>query len=379
MPISSAVSHRALSHKVTDPHALADAADARRDYWLEHGLCTTPSDRPSAEEAVAELYERARFTAPRFVWAPSPPAAHRLINDAGLSVPPLTYGAPPHPSEGIAAMWAKSRARMDARIHRLPGPSSRIIGPACSSLRTSLYDGVATAIRGLVPRSPLGVTWYGQQEAHRVAYYDTFRHFGLVDYQSRDDDLLDLHATLVRATGWWWAFDGVCVMSERPTALHTEPTPSGNNNQRRLHHPDRPALEFSDGSHVFVLHGTIVPDWVVLEPTAERISSERNIEVRRCAIERIGWDRYIDMAGLALVDRADDPGNPECTLGLYSTPAGWGHPGRILLVVNGSVERDGQRRRYGIRVPHWVPSALDAAGWTYGISGTDYAQLVRRT
>ncbi|WP_250323890.1 DUF6745 domain-containing protein [Williamsia sp. CHRR-6] len=47
--------------------------------------------------------------------------------------------------------------------------------------------------------------------------------------------------------------------------------------------------------------------------------------------------------------------------------------------MNGSAERDGHRRRYGLPVPEWTTSALQAAGWTYGISGGDYAALARRT
>jgi hypothetical protein len=379
VPISSAVPHRTLSTKVTDPHELVSAVSARRDYWLAQGLCTQLSDRPVAESAVAELYRRSGFEEPEFIWVPSPPAALELFAKEGLSVPPLSFEKPAHPSTEIAAVWSRSRERMDARVLRRHRHDRIARAAVWDSLRTTLFDGVATAIRTLLPRPSPGVTWYGQQEAHRVGYYDTLRRCGLAGFAPRDDELLDLQAALVRATGWWWAFDGVCVMAERPTVLHTEPTPEGVHNERRLHHADQPALEFSDGSGVFVQHGTIVPDWVVLDPTVERISRERNVEVRRCAIERIGWDRYIDMAALALVDHADDPGNPGCTLRLYATPSGWGRPSRILLVVNGSVERDGHRRRYGLYVPDWVPSAVDAAGWTYGISGADYAQLVRRT
>lgn len=379
MPISSAVSHRTSSIRVTDPHELASAVSVRRDHWLAHGLCTQPSDRPVAESAVSDLYRRAGFRKPDFVWSPSPPAALKYIAGERLSVPPLGFGSPAHPAAEIAAIWSASRDRMDARVIRRHQKHPIVRAGVWDSLRTSLYGGVATAIRTLLPFPTPGVTWYGQQEAHRVAYYDTLRHFGLAGFESRDDDLLDTHAALVRTTGWWWAFDGICVMAERPTSLHTEPTPEGIHNERRLHHADRPALEFSDGSAVYVQHGTIVPDWVVLDPTVERIDRERNVEVRRCAIERIGWDAYIDMAALELVDHTDDPGNPGSTLRLYSTPTGWGRRGRILLVVNGSVERDGRRRRYGLHVPSWMMSALDAAGWTYGISGTDYAQLVRRT
>jgi len=67
-----------------------------------------------------------------------------------------------------------------------------------------------------------------------------------------------------------------------------------------------------------------VPDWVITSPTIDRIKEENNVEVRRCAIERIGWDPYIDQAGLHLVAAVADPGNPGCDLCLYDMPAGRG-------------------------------------------------------
>ncbi|MDZ7932866.1 DUF6745 domain-containing protein [Rhodococcus sp. NPDC076796] len=259
------------------------------------------------------------------------------------------------------------------------GPDPIIRRTVRKSLHTSLFDGVATAIRSLVPH-PFGtITWYGQQEAHRVAYYDIYRSFDLMTFGREDNELLDIQSALVESTGWWWAFDDIAVMSERPTTLHTEPLPDPVHGEVRLHNSTSPAIEFGDGSGVHVLNGTVVPDWVIHDPTVERITVERNVEIRRSAIERIGWDSYLEQAGLRLVDTDDDPGNPGCSLQLFATPAGWGDEGRILLAVNGSRERDGERRRYGLHVPGAFSSAVDAAGWTYGLAGADYGRLLRRT
>lgn len=366
---------------------------AVRDEWLEHGLCTRPSDRLSAEDGVTQLYQVAGFRRPEFVWMPSPPAGLDLITSAGLSTTVSLAGdGMLRASARIAAKLAESRSRMDRRVARPSSGRWRFGSPRdfspegvliraelWDSLHTSFFDGVATALRTLLPPMSGGVTWYGQQESHRIAFYDAYRRLGLAGFRRDDHELLDALTTVTASTGWWWAFDEVCVMVERPRVLCTEPTPGGVHGERRLHCDDDPAIEFIDGQAVFVHHGTIVPEWVVKDPSVERISGERNVEIRRCAIERIGWDEYIDAAGLELVDRVDDPGNPGCALGLYAMPAGWGRPGRILLVTNGSLERDGHRRRYGLHVPQWMPSALNAAGWTYGISGADYARLVRRT
>ncbi|WAC56772.1 DUF6745 domain-containing protein [Gordonia sp. SL306] len=376
---------------------------AIRDFWLEYGLSTRRSDRASAESAVAQLYRRSCCAEPEFIWVPSPRAASELIEAEGLAS--NISLADDAIARHIAGMISLSRERMTARVPndkwqhsdtRLAIEAARVMTPEHAieagvdlrvvirsgvqdPLRTSLFDGIAPAIRTITTSFSGLVTWYGQQEAHHIAAGHALLRYGRARPSPDDVELLEIQSTLVTATGWWWAFDDVCVMSERPSALHTEPTPGGVHNERRLHHADRPAVEFIDGAAVHVLHGTIVPDWVVSDPTPERIAQERNIEVRRSAIEHIGWDAYIDAAGLTLVDQADDPGNSGCLLQLYATPREWRTNGKILLAVNGSRERDGHRRRYGLQVPGFVPSALDAAGWTYGIRGDDYAGLVRRT
>ncbi|MDV6273469.1 hypothetical protein R3Q06_08155 [Rhodococcus erythropolis] len=418
-PIRSSVSRRATLPEKLDlldeRMLLFDedglALETIRNVWLERGLCTRPADRSTAESSVAQLYRRSALPKPEFVWVPSPRAGSALIVTEGLSTKMSFDGTGLDCASGyVASMFSASRRRMDARIERrridwqiehwqrerrsvgtvrdLPSDHSarrgispqRIVRAAMwESLHTTLFDGVAAAIRTMLTPVAGAVTWYGQQEAHRIAYYDTFRRYGISTFDSEDRELLEVQTALADSTGWWWAFDNVCIMAERPTALHAEPIPGSAQGERRLHHSDSPAIEFEDGTNAFVLHGAIVPDWVVLDPTAERIAQERNVEIRRSAIERIGWDTYIEIAGLTLVDETDDPGNAGCLIQLYASPEGWGRSGRILLAVNGSLERDGHRRRYGLHVPGWFTSALDAAGWTYGITGSDYARLVRRT
>ncbi|WP_317615570.1 DUF6745 domain-containing protein [Williamsia muralis] len=260
-----------------------------------------------------------------------------------------------------------------------PGPRARARREIRDSLHASVSDGIATAIRSATPPVPGYVTWYGQQEAPWIAHCVAGPQLGLARYSPEDAEILDINRALARATGWWWPFDDVCVMAERPTTMHTEPAPDAKFGQLRLHHEEVPAIQFADRKAVYVLHGTVVPEWVMHDPTVERIDRERNVEVRRCAIERIGWDVYIAEAGMTLIDQADDPGNVDGTLALYATPASLRRSGRILLVLNGSRERDGTRRRYGLPVPDGMSSALDAAGWTYGVSGDDYSRLVRRT
>jgi hypothetical protein len=48
-------------------------------------------------------------------------------------------------------------------------------------------------------------------------------------------------------------------------------------------------------------------------------------------------------------------------------------------MVNGSVERDGTRRRYAEYVPAEIDTAQAAAAWRVGLSTDDYATCARRT
>jgi hypothetical protein len=135
---------------------------------------------------------------------------------------------------------------------------------------------------------------------------------------------------------------------------------------------------------VYAIHGVRVPAHVVEHPellTPEIILAEPNQEVRRVMVERLGWDRFIDDAELLLVDESDDPGNPGRRIALYDLGDRrvFEEPVRVLLCTNGSPERDGTVRRFGLTTPATCNTALEAAAWTYGLEPAAYAGLERRT
>ncbi|WP_233225627.1 DUF6745 domain-containing protein [Amycolatopsis sp. CA-126428] len=298
---------------------------------MSHAFSTYSADRPAAEDAITRLYALLGEPPPSFVWALSPNAA----------VPPSVSVEP-------------VEARLATRVSAL----RRRWGDVSPEAR-QLVKEPAGLIRAAIPRS-LGLHWYGQQDTYWVT-------------PGSGDPELELWATLVRSCGWWWPRDGVCVIAERPLVLRLD-------DEGRLHSATGPAVVYPDGWGVHAWHGTRVPSWVIEDPTAERINREFNVEVRRCAVEHLGWAAYIEQAGLRILSRAPDPGNPGCELRLYDLPPQkWHAPSRLLMAVNGSVERDGTRRRYGLRVPAEFDHPLDAAGWSYGLTGAQYARLQRRT
>ena len=278
----------------------------------------------------------------------------------------------------------------------LSGISDRsvVVVTVGQSLRGTLTDAVVAPLRAALVQAiggavdddrlnPAGgvIAFHGQHDASWIGYYDARRRAGFGGYAAADLSDLDVWATLAMSAGWWWPGEGVCVMAERPLAVHTEPLAGSHHGEQRLHRADGPAIAFADGFGANVLHGTPVPEWVLSGLTSDLIRAEPNIEVRRSAIERLGWDAYLRDGGMPLVASCPDPGNPGARLELYDDLPGngWETPGRVLVVTNGTPEPDGHRRRYGINVPVSLDEPLDAAAWTYGLTGEQYVTLARRT
>jgi hypothetical protein len=197
------------------------------------------------------------------------------------------------------------------------------------------------------------------------------------------DPRLGALSRVVAETGWLIPMRGAVIAGARPVVLHRDA-------RGDLHNPVGLALAYPDGWGFYAWHGRCVPRWVIVAPSTEAITAEKNVEVRRCAIESLGWDRFIAEAGLVPVTAGHgkdlmaacvpDPGNPGQHLVLYDVPERlWGSRIRLLMCTNGTPERDGSRRRYGQTVPAHISDPVEAAAWTAGLGKHEYAGMVRRT
>ena len=177
----------------------------------------------------------------------------------------------------------------------------------------------------------------------------------------------------------WWPWKRFVMVCDRPKEIHIEQRQGAH----RMHNEAGLAISWRDGWGLYFVHGVRVPAVVVEHPetiTVQQILAEPNAEVRRIMCEQMGWERFVADAGMRLVDECPDPANAPHTLALYDIPVQvFEAPVRVLLCTNASPERDGTRRRFGLTCPAEVSTALDAAGWTFGLSGSEYRELVRAT
>ena len=335
-----------------------------RDEWLAHGLSTEPADRATAEAGVKLAYERAGLAPPRIVvWLDSPLA-------------------------GCIGSWMLGQVGGQVRGQVGGQVRGQVWGQVWDQVRDQVRGQVRDQVRGQV-RDQVGdqvwgqVRWslWGQHDAGWLAWVDAMTRIGVTcDARGLQD--------VARSAGWWWARQGAAVLTERPTTLRRDA-------QTRLHSGQGPAVAYPDGWGVYAWHGTRVPaDLIETGWPLERVFREPNTEIRRCAVEvtagRDGWAGIIRAAGWRQVgDTVPDPGNPGQVLRLWHVPAAtsqrsrdgiglYPQPVRLLQCVNGSVERDGSRREFGLTVPADINDPLHAAAWTYDIPTDEYALITAR-
>lgn len=224
-----------------------------RDEWEAHGTAAGPSDQDAAEQAVSEVYAGLGRARPEFVWVRSPREAQPLVAHlptlqdlyGWAKSPP--FGRKPPLASDLAVALARLRGRMDDRIATPwfdPKPPKREKGKEWPNLaagqllamgvpfidvtrrhvRDKLFDVLAHGFylpgkRKLGDPSP--VCWYGQQEAHWLAYYEVWRRLGLAKYSAELDAELDTWQVIARSSGWFWPDEKRCVISERPVTATT--------------------------------------------------------------------------------------------------------------------------------------------------------------
>jgi hypothetical protein len=195
----------------------------------------------------------------------------------------------------------------------------------------------------------------------------------------------DLHYHLLRdalhEAQLFWLFEECAIVCDRPEVISVDV-------DGRLHASEGPAVRFRDGSALHSVHGVEVPARVIDEPekiTVEDVDSQWNAEVRRVLLDRMGLQRYLELAGAKPVHRDETgvlwrrevmverqrPDSQRPTLGLA-------HALAFVEVVNGTPEPDGTYKRYFLRVPPGLRTARAAVAWTYGLTEAQYVPA-RRT
>lgn len=324
------------------------------DEWLECGLTTAPADRAAAEAGVRSAYAEAYLHGPeRFEWLGSPRAGAIRAAELAAEQKSVRGAVRTRPwaeararvTERLgAAGWSRHWAATGARTWQLL--TDRIVTPLRTRLGTELDEqGLPAATLALLDAA------HGQQDGAWLGAFE-------------DDAALQGLATVARNAGWWWPYERVVVMTERPVAVHRD-------NLGRLHHGDGPALSYPDGWGLYAWRGMPIPAEVahaLPHLTVEQIRAEENAEVRRVMLEHFGYDRYLRAAGAHQLHE-DETGI------LWHMSFRDDEPLVMVEVVNSTPEPDGTSRHYWLRVPPQTRTAREGVAWTFGLTAEEYQPL----
>jgi len=310
-------------------------------------------------------------------------AVVEAVHDAVRDVVDVAVGGAVHDAVRAAVHRAVHDAHRVA-VHRAVGDAVRdvvdvAVGDAVHdvvdvAVGGAVHDAVRDAVHRAVRDAVGGVVYWWRYLGgqHWAAWGASLAYYRDVCGLQLPGDLWERARAYdaAQSAGWWWAHRDYVIVAERPRVLHTERVAPDGWGSHRLHCATGPAIAW-DGWALHYWHGRRVPASLIEGDgwTVEQILAEPNAEIRRCAIERIGWERLVADAGLRAVATAPDPGNAPHELALYDLPPDladmYTWPARLLLAVNGSVERDGTRRRYGLIVPAHHEDPVAAAADLY--------------
>ncbi|MCQ0020986.1 DUF6745 domain-containing protein [Actinomadura madurae] len=376
-----------------------------RDEWIGHGLAAGPADRAAAEAGVRDVYLGAGRRPPEHViWLGSPMAGSIGADIRAGRLPLITRRAwrtlPEPTGEAIVEQVPRDGAETDL-IMLDPLPPD-LVGhverdPRWSGLLTRLDREVTAAAEAGLSRAvgaavdQVAATWQDAQRSPeaaalprlgafrsrmlgRLAQLDLLARCGVLEPDRHGRGLLQV----ARAAGEWWPMRNSVVLTERPTELHRDA-------EGRLHHPTAPGgavprrlvpVGVARRHHAARDHRGRRPD-----PPRGVAAQLRAAALRRGAVGRAGgWRAVLDQAGWPRVGRETaDPGNPGQILSLWCVEELYDDHLHLLLMTNGSLERDGTRREFAELVPGWIRDPVRAAAWQIGLTAHQYRETVRRT
>ncbi|MGX2993527.1 DUF6745 domain-containing protein [Streptomyces sp. JNUCC 64] len=353
---------------------------ARVAHWRAVATATGGADRAAAEAGIRLAYRRAGLAEPeRIVWAGSPREAVRLIAGGAMAL-----GGDPGPGVRDRVRngpWAAERQRLFDGL----GPrgwsahwatTGGQLGEPAELLVRRLRQGLVEEAVGDLATAPPGESEDDAQTRRQRSRSEerTLRMLLLDAVLGQHDAAwlcafdtegpLDGVAAVARSAGWWWPYEKVAVVCERPVELHRDEA-------GRLDRADGPAVVYPDGFALYSWRGMPVPGSFLEELaglTPERIRNEENAELRRVMLEHFGYDRYLAESGAV-------PRHRDGTGQLWCVPLADDEDVVMVEVVNSTPEPDGTSRTYWLRVPPATRTAREGVAWTFGLTEEEYAPL----
>lgn len=351
--------------------------------WHRLAFSTEPADRPAAEKAARRMYRLAGLDPPKVLWFASP----REAAETARQFSPIRSAAPvtseleervrrriqkeaPNLSPGLYALDRVYIAAWDAATDYWSSQVSPAVRQQVGSVLAQIENAVRPVREFVRLASSLSFLlldpFTGAQAAAALGEAAFYQIIG-VDVR-RLDGILDL----ARTAGWFWPFERVLVLSERPQRISVD-------DRGRPHALTGPAIAYPGELLYAVRSVSVPPDWIeekaALPP--ETALTWPNIEQRRVAAEIIGWDRVLRELPRTIIHEDPDPEIGTLFEVLIGSEEPRNEADRILRLRRFLQVRCGTGRIFILPVPPEMRTARQANAWTYSLEEKDYVPDVR--
>ncbi len=256
-----------------------------RDKWLKIGLSTAPCDRQKAEAALEKVYAAANppLEKPKkIIWLNSPLegaiAAAAIVKDTEIAADQVgdevwaqvweqvRWQALEQVREQVRAqVWEQVREQAwDQVAHQVwervrTQAWDQVGHQVWERVRTQAWDQVAHQVGGQVYTAG-----YGSHDAGWLSFFDFFKSECHIKGLEKLDGLFELSQNC----GWWWPFNGLAILTERPIEIHMK--------DKKLHREGGPAILYKDGFSVYALNGVRV-----LKEIAETPANDEGLKEKK--------------------------------------------------------------------------------------------------
>jgi len=407
---------------------LTAAQEARlvefREEWRQIGLCCDPADFDAGDEVIRGFYKRLGKDAPIILHFSSPAMCELAVNfvfaalkdggdsqlrsqldsQLGSQLRSQLYiqlysqldsqlGSQLYRqldrqlgSQLYIQLYSQLYSQLDSQLYRqlyiqlYSQLDSQLGSQLYSQLDSQLYIQLRSQLRSQLGSqlysqldSQLGSLksyfltnrWGSQHWCSWEAFY-LFGHEIGVQYKAENIALLLEWARLSKSVGWWAPWDGICFVSDRPRRVQFDA-------ENRLHCETGKAVEYSDSWGVSAWHGTRVPDeWITdrASLTAKIALTQENLELRRAAIEIVGWHNVLRELGATVVDEDENPEHGTLVeVQLPDLP----RRSRFIHVQCGT------GREFAIGVPNECQTVFEAQAWMAGMPVSKFQYPTIRT
>ena len=161
-------------------------------------------------------------------------------------------------------------------------------GQLQSKINKHIYSNIDRPTKINEIQESIKLNWYlGTHWLSSCGWYDFCRSIGV----NFDKDKYDLFINFSSEVNFIIPYEGVCFISEKPTAIHWK--------DDKLHKDGGLAVEYSDGYGIYSLNGVTVPEYLAITPEGdldiEFFKEEKNADVKAEFIRKYGIDRMSNM------------------------------------------------------------------------------------